>query len=91
MAPATVRSHLEGDSNAPEYPRDFPIIIHTLVDGLVHIDVYPVNKFDRAELPYAGSHSLRWLHVPVNNMRWVEVRMLSVSVVRAAQVLLAWH
>ena len=79
MAPAPVRSHLEGDINAPEYPRDFPIIVHTLVDRLVHIDLYPVNNFDRAKLPYSESHSLRWLHVSANNMQWVEVRKASVG------------
>jgi hypothetical protein len=68
------RSHLEGDTNAPEYPRDFPIFVHTPVDGDVYIDLYPVNKFDRTSLPYSESHSLRWLHVPANNMEWVEVR-----------------
>jgi hypothetical protein len=72
MAPAPVRSHLEGVINALEYPRDFPIIVHTLVNGLVHIDLYPINNLDGAELPYSESHSLRWLHVPANNMQWVE-------------------
>ena len=47
-------------------------IVHTLVDGGVHISRYPFHDFLQTELPHP-EHSLRWLHVPVNNMGWVEV------------------
>jgi hypothetical protein len=47
-------------------------IAHTLVDGEEHIDPYPFDEFLKTELPHP-KHSLRWLHVPVNNMSWVEV------------------
>ncbi|KAK1752471.1 WD40 repeat-like protein [Echria macrotheca] len=54
------------------YSRDFPIIVHTLVEGGVHRDLYLVNTFLDTALPH-DNVKLRWLHVPGHSEREVEV------------------
>jgi hypothetical protein len=58
-----------------EYPRDFPIIVHTLSDN-VRIDHFTITTFISPDFnidsSLPGDCKLRWLHIPANNMLWVE-------------------
>ncbi|KAH8802516.1 hypothetical protein F5884DRAFT_473742 [Xylogone sp. PMI_703] len=56
-----------------EYPRDYPITVHTFTSGVPSVEHYSMNKFldGKVKLPDAD-FTFRWFHVPANNMEWVE-------------------
>jgi hypothetical protein len=70
------KGHFAGlhDYDDPTYKLevDCPIIVHTLVSAGVHINRYAIRDFLNTPLPHSDL-KLRWLHVPVNNMDWVDV------------------
>jgi hypothetical protein len=74
MAPETSEIPFPPTGGPREYPRDFPIFVHTLkADSAVQIDEYPINSFAEIKLPAPPAEfKLRWLHAPANSMQWVE-------------------
>ncbi|KAK3311667.1 uncharacterized protein B0T15DRAFT_508207 [Chaetomium strumarium] len=70
----TDEGHFAGlgtDDRGCVFEMDCPIIVHTLVGADTDIVRYPVREFLETALPDSG-FKLRWLHIPVNNMDWVE-------------------
>ena len=62
-----------------EYPGDCPITVHTFADdGAPSVTEYSWAVFQSPDfsLPTDGV-KMRWVHVPVNQMAWVEVRLKS--------------
>ncbi|RYO95467.1 hypothetical protein DL762_000029 [Monosporascus cannonballus] len=57
-----------------EYPRDYPITVHTFTTDRVSIDHFPMGEFLKTEFKLANADfKFRWFHLPVNNMAWVEL------------------
>ncbi len=57
-----------------KYPDDCPITVHTFTNhNRPSIEQYSWKEFRSSGFQLSGEARMRWVHVPVNQMAWVEV------------------